>query len=195
LSEQAPPHPPHPARARPYPSSERGPVTTKEQQEAEFRSFAIAQRDSLRRYAYLLCGDWYEADDIVQKALTKMFAAWRRVEPGGAPAYVRKIVTNVYISHRRLAWVRRERASSELPVQELDRPQEAVDVRLELVAALNLLPARQRATLVLRYWEQLSVDETASAMSCSTGTVKSQSAKGLRKLKELLHDSPVLARA
>lgn len=86
-------------------------MKTEEQQEAEFRSFAIAQRESLRRYAYLLCGDWFEADDIVQKALTKMFAAWRRIEPGGASAYVRKIVTNVYISHRRLAWVRRERAS------------------------------------------------------------------------------------
>lgn len=170
-------------------------MKTKEQQEAEFRSFAVAQRESLRRYAYLLCGDWFEADDIVQKALTKLFAAWLRVEPGGAPAYVRKIVTNVYISHHRLAWVRRERSSSELPAQRLDRPQEEVDVRLELIDALNRLPARQRATLVLRYWEQLSVDETATAMSCSTGTVKSQSAKGLRKLKELLTESAVLARA
>ena len=169
-------------------------MQTKEQQEAEFRSFAVAQRESLRRYAYLLCGDWYEADDIVQKALTKMFAAWKRVEPGGAPAYVRKIVTNVYISHRRLSWVRRERASAELPVQRLDRPQEVVDVRLELIAALDRLPKRQRATLVLRYWEQLSVDETATAMNCSTGTVKSQSAKGLHKLKELLTESAVPVR-
>lgn len=168
---------------------------TKEQQEAEFRSFAVAQRESLRRYAYLLCGDWYEADDIVQKALTKMFAAWKRVEPEGAPAYVRKIVTNVYLSHRRLAWVRRERSSSEVPVQRVDRPQEAVDVRLEVVAALERLPARQRATLVLRYWEQLSVDETATAMGCSTGTVKSQSSKGLRTLKTLLTESAVPARA
>jgi RNA polymerase sigma-70 factor (sigma-E family) len=170
-------------------------VKTKEQQEAEFRAFALAQRDSLRRYAFLLCGDWFEADDIVQKALTKMFAAWHRVEPGGAPAYVRKIVTNVFISHRRLGWVRRERASAELPVQRLERPQEAVDQRLEMIAALNRLPPRQRATLVLRYWEQLSVDETATAMGCSTGTVKSQSAKGLRKLKELLTDSVVPVRA
>ncbi|MEU6858941.1 SigE family RNA polymerase sigma factor [Glycomyces sp. NPDC046736] len=170
-------------------------MKTKEQQEAEFRAFATAQRDSLRRYAYLLCGDWFEADDLVQKALTKMFAAWHRVEPGGAPAYVRKIVTNVFISHRRLSWVRRERATSELPVQRLERPQEAVDQRLEMIAALNRLPARQRATLVLRYWEQLSVDETATAMGCSTGTVKSQSAKGLRKLKELLTESAVPVRA
>lgn len=167
----------------------------KEQQEAEFRSFALAQRDSLRRYAYLLCGDWYEADDIVQKSLTKLFAAWARVEPGGVSPYSRKIVTNVYLSHRRLSWVRRERAAAEPPTVAIDRPQEAVDARLELVAALNRLPPRQRATLVLRYWEQLSVDETATAMGCSTGTVKSQSAKALHKLKEFLTDPVVPARA
>jgi len=165
-------------------------VKNQEQHEAEVRSFAIAQRDSLRKYAYLLCGDWYEADDIVQKALTKLFAAWHRVEPGGAPAYVRKIVTNVYLSHRRLSWVRRERASDDLPELASDRPQDAVDVRLEVLAALDRLPTRQRATLILRYWEQLSVDETATAMGCSTGTVKSQAAKGLQKLRALLAHSP-----
>jgi RNA polymerase sigma-70 factor (sigma-E family) len=170
-------------------------VRTKEQQEAEFRSFAAAQRDSLRRYAYLLCGDWYEADDIVQKALTRMFAAWKRVDPGGAPAYVRRIVTNVYLSHRRLAWVRRERVSEEPPERLLERPQAAVEVRLEVAAALDRLPPRQRATLVLRYWEQLSVDETAAAMGCSAGTVKSQSAKGLSRMRELLTDTAALARA
>ncbi|WP_026929436.1 SigE family RNA polymerase sigma factor [Glycomyces tenuis] len=170
-------------------------MENKEQHEAEFRSFAVAERDSLRRYAYLLCGDWYEADDIVQKSLTKLFAAWRRVEPGGARAYVRKIVTNVYISHRRLSWVRRERASETLPEGALDRPHEAIETRLEVLAALKLLPPRQRATLVLRYWEQLSVDETAAAMGCSTGTVKSQSSKALRKLKEILAHSAVPVQA
>ena len=170
-------------------------MENQEQHEAEFRAFAIAQRDSLRKYAYLLCGDWYEADDIVQKSLTKLFAAWRRVEPGGAPAYVRKIVTNVFISHRRLSWVRRERAAADLPDNAFDRPHDAIDTRLEVLAALKKLPARQRATIVLRYWEQLSVDETASAMGCSTGTVKSQSSKGLRSLKALLTTSSVPARA
>ena len=171
-------------------------MKNQEQHEAEFRSFAIAQRDSLRKYAYLLCGDWFEADDIVQKSLTRLFAAWHRVEPVGAPAYVRKIVTNVYLSHRRLSWVRRERAAADLPDAASHRPQDAVDVRLEVLAALDRLPTRQRATLILRYWEQLSVDETATAMGCSTGTVKSQSAKGLQKLKSLLaHSSSVPVRA
>jgi RNA polymerase sigma-70 factor (sigma-E family) len=170
-------------------------VDNKERHEAEFRSFAIAERDSLRRYAYLLCGDWYEADDIVQKSLTKLFAAWRRVEPGGTRAYVRKIVTNVYLSHRRLSWVRRERASEALLEDAVERPHEGVETRLEVLAALKQLPPRQRATLILRYWEQLSIDETASAMGCSTGTVKSQSSKALRKLKEILAQPPVPVQA
>lgn len=170
-------------------------MTPKEQQEAEFRSFALAQRESLRKYAYLLCGDWYEADDIVQKALTKLFAAWRRVEPGGAAAYVRRIVTNVYISHRRLAWVRRERTAAELPDRPSQGPDEDLAVRLEVLDALRSLPPRQRATLVLRYWEQLSVDETAAAMGCSAGTVKSQTSKALGKLRELLSPSTIPVQA
>jgi RNA polymerase sigma-70 factor (sigma-E family) len=170
-------------------------VKSKEQQEAEFRSFALAQRDHLRRQAFLLSGDWYEADDIVQKALTKAFAVWKRVDPVGAPAYVRRIVVNVYLSHRRLAWVRRERASDEMPTTRVEHPQEGVDRRLEVVAALDRLPARQRATLVLRYWEDLSVDDTAEAMGCSTGTVKSQCAKGLSKMREFLAESAAPVRA
>jgi DNA-directed RNA polymerase specialized sigma24 family protein len=97
-------------------------VKPKERQEAEFESFALAQRESLRRYAYYLSGDWHEADDIVQKAFAKLFAAWHRVEPAGAAAYARRIVTNVFFSHRRLSWVRRERATEQLPVSRLDRP-------------------------------------------------------------------------
>lgn len=171
-------------------------MTPKDQQEGEFRSFALAQRDSLRKYAYLLCGDWYEADDIVQKSLTKLFAAWRRVEPGGASAYVRRILTNVYISHRRLAWVRRERTAAELPDQPSQRrSDEDLAVRLEVLDALKSLPPRQRATLVLRYWEQLSVDETAAAMGCSAGTVKSQTSKALGKLRELLSPSTIPVQA
>ncbi|MCC3765880.1 SigE family RNA polymerase sigma factor [Glycomyces sp. TRM65418] len=169
-------------------------MKSKEQQEAEFRSFALAQRDGLRRQAYLLCGDWYEADDIVQKALTRMFAAWKRVDPIGAPAYVRRIVVNVYLSHRRLAWVRRERASDEVPSTLIDAPQEEIDLRLAVTEAMDRLPPRQRATLVLRYWEDLSVEDAAEAMGCSTGTVKSQCAKGLRKMRQYLNESAAPAR-
>ncbi|SDC99796.1 SigE family RNA polymerase sigma factor [Glycomyces harbinensis] len=170
-------------------------MNVKEQREAAFESFDQAYRAGLRRYAYYLCGDWYEADDIVQKALTKLFSAWDRVDPEGAPAYARRIVTNVYLSHRRLAWVRRERTTEELPVRALERPQEEVDLRLAVADALARLTARERVTLVLRYWEQLSVDETAAAMGCSAGTVKSQSSRGLGKLRQLMAGTVVLARA
>ncbi|GAA2148880.1 SigE family RNA polymerase sigma factor [Glycomyces algeriensis] len=167
-------------------------MKNRERHEAEFEAFALAQRESLQRFAYYLCGDWHEADDIVQKALTKLFTAWHRVELGGAPAYTRRIVTNVFFSHRRLAWVRREKTAETLPVQAVDRPQEEVDLRLTVLGALHLLSPRERATLVLRYWEQLSVAETAEAMGCSAGTVKSQTSRGLNKLRSALSETAVL---
>lgn len=169
-------------------------MKNRKQHEAEFELFALAQRDDLQRYAYYLCGDWYEADDIVQKALTKLFTAWHRVDPPSAPAYARRIVTNVFFSHRRLSWVRRERATETIPVQPLDRPQREVDLRLTVARALDLLTPRERVTLVLRYWEQMSVDETAAAMGCSAGTVKSQSSRGLGKLRRQLTESIFPAR-
>jgi RNA polymerase sigma-70 factor (sigma-E family) len=168
-------------------------VKNRERHEAEFEAFALAQRDGLQRYAYYLCGDWHEADDVVQKAMTKLFSAWHRVEPDGAVAYTRRIVTNVFFSQRRLSWVRRERVTETMPVQAVDRPQDEVDLRLAVADALRLLSPRERATLVLRYWEQLSVAETAAAMGCSAGTVKSQSARGLAKLRRLLAETAVLA--
>ncbi|HEX2144339.1 MAG TPA: SigE family RNA polymerase sigma factor [Glycomyces sp.] len=170
-------------------------MKTKEQQEAEFEAFALAQRDGLRRYAYYLCGDWFEADDIVQKSMAKLFAAWNRVDPNSAGAYTRRIVTNVFLSHRRLAWVRRERATEEMPSGRLDAPQELVDLQLAVAGALDRLAPRERATLVLRYWEQLSVDETAAALGCSSGTVKSQSSRGLGKLRRILTESVIPIRA
>ncbi|MEU5154642.1 SigE family RNA polymerase sigma factor [Glycomyces sp. NPDC021274] len=170
-------------------------MSKRERYEAEFETFALAQRDGLQRYAYYLCGDWHQADDIVQKALAKLFAAWPRVDPNGAPAYVRRIVTNVFFSHRRLAWVRREQTVETMPVQSLGRPQEEVDLRLTVARALDRLTPRERATLVLRYWEQLSVDETAAALGCSAGTVKSQTARAMGKLRHQLDDVVILARA
>ncbi|WP_199035983.1 SigE family RNA polymerase sigma factor [Glycomyces salinus] len=155
--------------------------------EDEFRSFVLAHRESLRRYAYMLCGDWHEADDLVQKSLTKLFPAWHRIEHGGTSAYARRIVTNTYLSHLRRGWVRRERSTAEPPdTRVTGTPQEGVDTRLEVLDALRRLPKRQRATLVLRFCEQLSVEETAKAMRCSIGTVKSQSSKGIQTLRRLL---------
>lgn len=167
-------------------------MTPTQQQEAEFESFALAQRSALRRYAYYLSGDWSEADDIVQKALAKLFAAWNRIEPAGAGAYARRVVTNVFFSHRRLAWVRKERTAERLPETAIERPQEEVDLRLSVGAAMERLTPRERATLVLRFWEQLSVADTAAALGCSAGTVKSQTARGLGKLRRELAEPPLV---
>ncbi|RRS01293.1 SigE family RNA polymerase sigma factor [Glycomyces terrestris] len=167
-------------------------MQTREQQEAEFRAFTVAHRSALRRQAYLLCGDWFQADDLVQTALIRLFAAWKRVDPGGAPAYARRIVINVFFSHRRLAWVRRERASSETPPARPEAPPDDDGRLQEVIDALALLPQRQRATLVLRFCEDLSVEDTAAALGCSAGTVKSQTAKGLKRLREVLAPSALI---
>jgi RNA polymerase sigma-70 factor (sigma-E family) len=156
------------------------------QDEEAFRAFAQARRPALRRTAFLMCGDWHQADDLVQTTLVKLYVAWRRVHRGDRPdAYTRRILTRCYLDERRRPW-RREAPAAELA----DRPSPAVspDDRLDLRAALDLLPARQRATVVLRFWADASVAETADALDCSEGTVKSQTARALATLRDHLAD-------
>jgi RNA polymerase sigma-70 factor (sigma-E family) len=157
--------------------------------ESAFRIYAVSRRPALRRTAYLMCGDWHQADDLVQTALTKLFVAWKRVRSDGQPdAYARRILTRCYLDERRRPWRR------ESPVEVLhDSPAaiRATEDALDLRAALDQLPARQRATLVLRFWADASVTDTADALGCSAGTVKSQTARALSTLRALLGD-PVL---
>jgi RNA polymerase sigma-70 factor (sigma-E family) len=157
--------------------------------ESAFRSFALSRRPSLRRTAYLLCGDWHQADDLVQTALVKLYVAWRRVHSGAEPdAYVRRILVRCYLDERRRPWLR------EAPVEAFDDRAGAAgssDELLDVRAALERLPARQRATVLLRYWCDASVTDTADALNCSEGTVKSQTARAIATLRELLAD-PVL---
>jgi RNA polymerase sigma factor (sigma-70 family) len=91
--------------------------------------------------------------------------------------------------------VRRERATDDMPVQRIEAPQAEVELRLTVAGALDQLAARERVTIVLRYWEQLSVEETAAAMGCSPGTVKSQTSRAMGKLRRLLAGTPVPAGA
>ena len=159
--------------------------------EAAFRAFAHSRRLGLRRTAYLMCGDWHQADDLVQTALIKLYVAWRRVRSGEAPdAYVRQILTRCFLDERRRPW-RRESPVETLEEQasSLGRADEGV---LDLRNALALLPPRQRATVVLRFWADASVTETADALGCSEGTVKSQTARAINTLRSLLAD-PVFA--
>jgi RNA polymerase sigma-70 factor (sigma-E family) len=148
----------------------------------------------LRHEAYLMCGDWQRAEDVVQIALTKLYAAWHRIDERGADGYARRILANVVIDERRRPW-RREVCVVGLP----DYGYEAValassDLRGELVRALGTLPTRQRVALVLRFWVDASVAETAEILGCSTGTVKSQTSRALDTLRALIHTDEPLVR-
>jgi RNA polymerase sigma-70 factor (sigma-E family) len=151
--------------------------------EEEYREFVGGRAASLHRTAYLLCGDWHLADDLVQETFVQTFRHWRRVQRAdNRNAYVKRILINEYQRH----WQR----YSPLPVRaDIDRPEFAVpDVsdevanRADLLRALLSLPARQRATVVLRYLEGMSERETAAVMRCSKGTVKSQTSRALTML-------------
>ncbi len=151
--------------------------------EEEYREFVGSRAASLHRTAYLLCGDWHLASDLVQETFVQAFRHWRRVQrAGNQNAYVRRILINEFKRH----W----RRYGQMPVRAgTDRSEFAVpDVcdevvnRADLLRALLTLPARQRATVVLRYLEGMSERETAAVMRCSEGTVKSQTARALNTL-------------
>lgn len=148
-----------------------------------FVQWAAVRRGQLRRTAYLLCGDWAGADDLVQDALVRVYLRWHRVAGGNPDGYARRALTSAYVDSRRRPW-RRETPTSE-PPETASHPHPAALHETELVVALRRLPPRQRATLVLRYWEDLSLEQTADALGCSVGTVKSQAARGLARLREL----------
>ncbi|MET8352850.1 SigE family RNA polymerase sigma factor [Micromonospora sp. NPDC005206] len=149
-----------------------------------YREHVGARLEPLRRTAYLLCGDWHTADDLVSATLVKLLRHWRRVSGMDSPdAYVRRTLLRVWLDERRRPW-RREAAWAEVP----DRPAtgggtEGTADRLTILALLAELPPRRRAVLVLRYFCDLSVEETARELGCTPGTVKSQSARAIEALR------------
>jgi RNA polymerase sigma-70 factor (sigma-E family) len=153
--------------------------------EAEFADYVSGRLASLRRLALLLCQDWQRADDLVQATITKLYVKWpKAVAAGNIDAYVRAIVVREFLDERRSSWVTRVTLSGEVP----DLPSGAaeLDSVLDLRAAMTTLPARQRATVVLRFYLDLSVDQTAQLLGCTAGTVKSQTAKALATLRRAL---------
>jgi len=155
----------------------------------QFTEFVHASWSSLYRTAYLLLGDHAEAEDLVQSALAKTYASWHRVRDlNAASGYARTTMVNTASSwFRRRSW-RNERPAESLP--EESRDQDLTDRPL-LIDALAQLPPRQRAAIVLRYYEDLSVAQTAAALGCSEGTVKSQTSDALARLRALLGDAVV----
>jgi len=151
----------------------------------EYAEYVEARLPWLRRVAYLLCQDWHGADDLVQVTATQLFTQWpRAARMDNVDAYVRTILVRAFLGDRRSTWFRRVR----LPGSLADRaavtadPDAVLDVR----EALAALPPRQRATLVLRYYCDLDVEQAAIALGCSAGTVKSQTSKGLASLRRAL---------
>lgn len=151
----------------------------------EFEEFVAASGRGLRRTAYLMCGDWQRAEDATQDALLKVYAAWRRIDrAAGLRTYAHRAVTTAVIDQSRRSW-RREFSTNALPERPAD-PIADLDRRLSLRAALDGLAPRRRACVVLRYFADLSVDETAEVLGISTGTVKSTTARALEQVRDSL---------
>jgi RNA polymerase sigma-70 factor (sigma-E family) len=160
--------------------------------ESEFRAFLIARAPVLRRMAFVLCGDWHHAEDLVQSTMIKLYGSWSRVrDRGKLDAYVRRTLVRVFVDESRRGW--RRESPTPTVVDGVNPDERLIDDRLALVSALARVPARQRACIVLRYWEDLSVAATAEALGCSEGTVKSQTARGLQTLRGLMQPSEVAA--
>lgn len=156
---------------------------------AGYRDYVASRLDGLRRTAFLLCGNWHTADDLVSIALVKLLRHWRRVaEMDNPDAYVRRMLLRALLDEQRRPW-RRERPWSTLPEQP-DPGTDSTD-RIALLTLLAELPPRRRAVLVLRYFCDLSIEDTAEVLGCSAGTVKSQTARGLSMLRSRLTLLPV----
>lgn len=156
--------------------------------EAEYREYVTNRLTAMRYFAYLSCGDWQQAEDTVQIAFEKLYVKWSRARgAANLDAYTRRVVVNSLINERRRGWFRRERPHAEPREPAAADPDRAED-RMSLLAALSRLPLRERTAVVLRFWEDQSVEATAHAMGCSVSTVKKQTARGLRTLRELLSD-------
>lgn len=157
--------------------------------EERFRAFAAGAAVPLGRLAYLLCGDRHFAEDLTQSCLMKLYRVWPRIEqPEAVDGYVRRVLLRTWLNERRKPWRRAESRTGVVPdlVAAGSDPALGVGpdhVRQLLRQALAEVPPRQRAAVVLRYWSQLSVTETAAILRCSEGTVRSQTARGLAALR------------
>jgi RNA polymerase sigma-70 factor (sigma-E family) len=149
----------------------------------EFEQFVREQREAVLRAARLLTGDWDSGGDLAQESLIRLYLAWPRLrEPVAAGAYLRRTMVRLHARRRARRW-HVEQPSAAVP----DSPvSDETPYDGELMSALAALPPRQRATLVWRFFLDLSVEETARSMRCSVGTVKSQTATALEALRSTL---------
>jgi len=146
-----------------------------------FEDFVAARSPALLRTAYLLTRDRALTDDLVQTALAKVWPRWSRITADPEP-YVRKVMVNTFTSWRRRRW-RGEIPAEELPETGVAADYAMVEDREAIRDAMRRLPPKQRAVVVLRYFEDLSEAETAATLGCSPGNVKSQLSRALAKLR------------
>ncbi|MCW2756015.1 MAG: sigma-70 region 4 domain protein [Marmoricola sp.] len=158
-------------------------MSRREDERAGFEEYVAARRPALLRTAYLLCGDVHLAEDLVQGALTKAVGEWRRIGDNPGP-WLRKVMVNDHISQWRR--VRRERVTDRVP--EYGTTAATTDRDLSLAAALAALAPRQRAVVVLRYYEDLTEVETARVLDITVGTVKSQHRDAIERLRAVVGD-------
>lgn len=152
----------------------------------EYVEFLASRSPRLHRTAYLLCGDRHRAEDIVQATALTLYLKWRKVRAAdNLDGYVHRMLVREFLGQRRLRWAG-VLLTDRLPERPLAPPPDDLENRDAVLAGLARLPAGQRAVIVLRYFSDLSVAETADALNCSTGNVKSQTARGLTTLRRVL---------
>ena len=154
----------------------------------DFEDYVASSRRTLVRSAYLLCGNWHDAEDVVQIALTKLYRVWPRMrsDTGSPDAYVRRIVRNPFVDDWRRPWRRWEKAAAE-PLENAEVLAEACSAQgMFLRSALMQLPMRQRQVIVWRFYWGFSQAETAAELGITLGTVKSHSTRALTHLHRLI---------
>ncbi|HEY0449399.1 SigE family RNA polymerase sigma factor [Actinophytocola sp.] len=155
--------------------------------ERQYTEYVTRRLPTLRRTAYLLCGDEHRADDLVQSTITKLYLHWRRASAADSvDAYVRAMLVRTFLSEQRLGWAKRVRLTSTPQDTAVAGPD--VETRLVLQHALARIGPKVRAVLVLRFLLDLPVAEVAAVLRCSEGNVKSQTSVGLAALRRLLAD-------
>ncbi|MFC3504663.1 SigE family RNA polymerase sigma factor [Micromonospora krabiensis] len=156
----------------------------KAEDEEAFREFVAVQMPVLRRLAYVTCGDWHAAEDATATALAKLYPRWRRLER--PDLYARTMVVRAAIDEKRRPWRREHSAGDGLPDVTQRDPATGVDDRLRVWAALRAISPRQRAAVVCRHYLGMSLEETARVLGWHIGTAKSQTSRGLSRLREVL---------
>ena len=170
-------------------------TASRAERDAEFEAYMSARQPSLLRTAYLLTGDRHTAEDLVQTALAKLYLSWDKVHRRElVDGYVRRILVNENNSLWRRAWKRREVTTDQVPDSVGVRDRTDHGERAALWEFVQTLPKRQRAVIVLRYYEDLPEAEVAEILGVSVGTVKSQASRALASMRARVGDRPELSR-